>query len=343
MKDPVSGFDYPDTWLAACREPGLLPLVSSGLAVLTADGTVLMRGFTTGTTAAAACKAAVLSLAGPVEAVIITTPAGIPVSIPVTADSPGRAWCRKYAGDYPDDVTAGITIHAHAEISVPGVRIHANEGIGRFDRDTPRYKKGQPAISNPAMDEIIRSIEEGLDDTKIQGVDVEISIPEGKEIAKKTLNPRLGISGGISVLGTTGLVEPWDDHLEAAVLGRVSAAGRVVLTTGRTGLRYARIWFPDHETVLVGSNIGTALACAPGDVVLAGLPGLIIRFICPDILESTSCRTVEELMYHPEHADKILVALDLWLTRYPGIRVVLIDRDGRITHDTADRGGGKPG
>jgi cobalt-precorrin-5B (C1)-methyltransferase len=335
MKDPVSGFEYPDKWLLACREPGLLLLVSSGLAVLASDGTVLRRGYTTGTTTAAACKAAVLSLAGPIETVTITTPSGVEVHIQVAVFSPGNTCCRKYAGDYPLDVTDGIKIHARAVISGPGIRIRAGDGIGRFDRDTPRYKQGDPAISNPAMNEILCSIQEGLDISGIKGVDIEISVPEGALIAEKTLNPRLGITGGISILGTTGLVEPWDDHLEASVLGRVRAARKVVLTTGRTGLRFARIHFPDYEPVLVGNNIATALACASGEVVIAGLPGLIIRFICPGILEGTSCPTVEELMYHPGYEDKINGALELYLARYPGIRVVLFDRDGRVPYDTS--------
>jgi cobalt-precorrin-5B (C1)-methyltransferase len=336
MKDPVSGFEYPEKWLAACREPGLLPLVSAGLAVLASDGTVLRRGYTTGTTAAAACKAAVLSLAGTAETVTITTPSGVMVTIPVSVVSPGNASCRKYAGDYPLDITNGINIHARAVISGPGIRVHAGEGIGRFDRDTPRYKKGDPAISNPAMNEILCSIQEGVNITAIQGVDIEISIPEGELIAEKTLNPKLGIAGGISILGTTGLVEPWDDHLEESVLGQVRAARKVVLTTGRTGLHYARIHFPDYEPVLVGNNIATALACASGKVVIAGLPGLIIRFICPGILEGTPYLTVEELMYHPGHEDKIKSALELYLAMFPGIRVVLFDRDGRVPYDTAN-------
>ena len=332
MKDPVSGFEYPEEWIRACREPGLLGLVSSGLAILTSDGTVLRRGYTTGTTAAAACKAAVLSLAGPVERVTIMTPAGIPVSIQVTISSPGNACCRKYAGDYPLDATAGIEIHARAELSGHGIRIRATNGIGRFDRDTPRYKKGDPAISSPVMNEILCSIQEGIAVTSVPGVDMEIFAPEGAIIAKKTLNPRLGINGGISLLGTTGLVEPWDDHLGASVLSRVRASEKVVLTTGRAGLRFARIHFPDYEHILIGNAIGTALACAPEDVIVAGLPGLIIRFICPDILEGTTCPTVEELMYHPGYEEKIKNALDLYLSRYPGIRVVLFDRDGRVPY-----------
>jgi cobalt-precorrin-5B (C1)-methyltransferase len=334
MRDPVSGFEYPDIWVRMCMEPGLLPQVASGHAVLTADGTVLRRGFTTGTTAAAVCKAAILSLMHPLERVSVTTPCGVIAEVPVTIFSPGSAGCHKYAGDYPDDATAGILVLATAIPGPAGIRISAGKGIGRFSRDTPRYKMGEPAISASAMESIISSVEEALAITGEPGVSLDLSVPDGEKTGARTLNPRLGIQGGISILGTTGLVEPWDDHLEDSVLRRVSASKKVVLTTGRKGLGYARIYFPGHESVLVGSNIGAALACASGEVVLFGLPGLITRFICPDILDGTPCATVEELMYQPEYAIRIRDAMQLYLSRYPLVRVVLINRDGVVTHDT---------
>ena len=84
MQDPVSGFDYPVSWVERCNNPGLLESVDKGLAILTADGEVRKRGFTTGTTAAAAAKAAVLSLAGDdIREVTILTPSNIRIHIPV--------------------------------------------------------------------------------------------------------------------------------------------------------------------------------------------------------------------------------------------------------------------
>jgi len=336
IKDPVSGFEYPHNWVKGCKKPELLQLVASGHAILTADGTVLMRGYTTGTTAAAACKAAVLSLQSTiVNSVNITTPSGVVVKVPVKVQGSGTAECSKYAGDYPDDATAGILFRAVAEPSPSGIMIQAGEGIGRFSRDTPRFRKGEPAIGTASLACITSSVQEALAITRHSGISIHLTVPDGIQVSRKTLNPRLGITGGISVLGTTGLVEPWDDHLEETVLSRVQSAPRVILTTGRTGLRYARLFFPGHETVLVGSKIAATLSVATGDVTLFGLPGLILRYINPAILEGSGCSTVEELMTKPQFDLRVRKALDLYHTKYPDLRVVLIGRDGNITHDTA--------
>ena len=335
IRDPVSGFEYPPDWVTKSQRTDLLPMVARGLAILTSDGTVLMRGYTTGTTAAAACKAAVISLQSPVSAVTITTPCGIVVEIPVSVAGNGVAECRKYAGDYPDDVTAGILFSAVAVPAPGGITVNTGNGIGRFSYDTPRYAKGEPAIGGPSMACITSSLQEALTMTGLPGILVELSVPGGEQVAKKTLNPRLGITGGISVLGTTGLVEPWDDHLEEAVLSRVRSSPRVVLTTGRTGLRYARLFFPGHEAVLIGSKIGAALSSATGEVILFGLPGLILRYINPGILEGSGCRTVEELMAEQQSNPRVRKALDQYKAEYPALRIVLINRDGNVTHDTA--------
>jgi cobalt-precorrin-5B (C1)-methyltransferase len=335
LKDPVSGFEYPSDWVSVCRKPDLLPMVSKGLAILTSDGTILLRGYTTGTTAAAACKAAVISLQSPVTVVTITTPSGIAVELPVAVTGKGSAECKKFSGDYPGDVTAGILFRAVAEPARQGITIHAGTGIGRFSYDTPRFAKGDPAIGRPSMACITSSVREALKIARLSGVRIELSVPDGEEVAKKTLNPRLGITGGISVLGTTGLVEPWDDHLEEAVMSRVRNARRVVLTTGRTGLRYARLFFPGHEVILIGSKIGPALAVAGEEVTLFGLPGLILRYITPEILDGSGSRTVEELLARQNSDPRVRDALEKFAEKYPGIRVVLIGRDGNVTHDTA--------
>jgi cobalt-precorrin-5B (C1)-methyltransferase len=329
MRDPVNGFDYPETWVRKCRSPDLLHLVEEGLAVLTSSGTVLRRGYTTGTTAAAACKGAILSLSGVVTTVPVHIPCGLTVQVPVSGHG-GTASCKKFAGDYPDDVTAGCEFIAEATIRKRGIRFIPGDGIGRFARDTPRFRKGDPAISQAPLSCILASMEEAAEAQGLSGVRVRLRIPEGSVIAQKTLNPRVGVDGGISILGTTGLVEPWDDHLEESVCQRLSDARNPVLTTGRIGLRYARLMFPEHEIVLAGSRIGEALGASHGEVVLFGLPALILRYIDPDILDGTGYATIEEFAASPAFHPAIQSSLEDFKKKFPRVRVVLVNRYGMI-------------
>jgi cobalt-precorrin-5B (C1)-methyltransferase len=335
MRDPVTGFEYPDAWVERCQDPGRLALVKKGLAVLTSTGFVLVRGFTTGTTAAAACKAAVLSLAGTtVTSVPVTIPCGLTVDVAVEG-AEGRASARKIAGDYPGDVTAGLLFVAEAVPHKDGIHISFGDGIGRFSRDTPRYNAGTPAVSPPAMACIRASIEEALKKTGLPGIEVQLHIPQGEEIGKITLNPRVGVKGGISVLGTTGLVEPWDDHLTASTLDRIAAAELPVLTTGRTGLRYARLMYPAREVILIGGKIDRSLAAVRTEAILFGLPALILRYINPQDLEGTGSATVEELSVTPAFPAIVKKNLAAFRKRYPHVSVVLVDRDGKVIGESS--------
>jgi len=333
MRDPVSGFEYPEAWVEKCRSPDLLCLVKKGLAVLTSSGIVLRRGFTTGTTAAAACKAAILSLTKDVTTVSVAVPCGLIVSVPVSG-SGGNASCKKFGGDYSDDVTAGCEFLAEAIPQKKGIHFLPGEGIGRFSRDTPRYRKGDPAISPAPLACILKSIEEATQKEGLSGIRVRLRIPEGESIARRTLNLKVGVIGGISILGTTGLVEPWDDHLEESVCERLSTSYDAVLTTGRIGLRYARLLYPDKEIVLVGSRIPEALAAARGKVTLFGLPALILRFISPDFLEGTGYATFEEFTASSGFHPAMESSLGKFKETYPNVRVVLVNRDGRILGET---------
>ena len=329
MRDPVTGFDYPEAWVKKCSSPDLLILAEEGLAVLTSSGKVIRRGYTTGTTAAAACKAAILSLSGVVTSVPVHLPCGLVVEVPVSGFS-GSASCKKFAGDYPDDATAGCEFIAKASSLPEGIQLVPGAGIGRFSRDTPRFKPGEPAISPAPLECILTSMQEAIDQAGLFGARVNLRIPLGAEIAKKTLNPRVGVKGGISVLGTTGLVEPWDDHLLESMRERVSAACNVVLTTGRTGLRYARLLYPDHEVVLVGGKIKEALDAAKGEVILFGLPALILRYINPHILDGTGYATVEEFAGSPAFHPAMQSNLTVFKKEYPRVRVIMVNRDGAI-------------
>jgi cobalt-precorrin-5B (C1)-methyltransferase len=329
MRDPLTGFEYPEDWVAKCTSPEKLRLVGTGLAVLTSSGLVLRRGFTTGTTAAAAAKAAVLSLKTDTGIVSITLPCGILVDVRASGHG-GEGSSVKFAGDYPADATAGLEFQAKAAREAGSITVIFGEGIGRFSRDTPRYRKGTPAVSPAALSCIVRSVQEALDTIGESGVSVRISAPCGKEVAEKTLNPRMGIDGGISVLGTTGLVEPWDDHLTESTMERIAAADRPVLTTGRVGLRISRLLFPDRDVILIGGKLKDALDAAHDDVTLCGLPALILRHINPQILDGTGYPTVEELAISPRFPEILAATLAEFRNIRPRVTVVLINREGKI-------------
>ena len=334
LVDPVSGFAYPKEWAEACADTTLLEKVRTGEAVLTASGTVLIRGYTTGTTAAAACKAAVLSLKKPVFTVNITIPAGLMLTIEASGKN-GTGMCRKFSGDYPSDATAGLLFIAHAKPGCGEITLCTGDGIGRWGRNTPRFQKGDPAISPTARDEIYLAIQEATRETGITtGVRVTISAPEGFQTALKTLNEKVGVIGGVSILGSTGFVEPWDDHLEESVFHRIASARMPVLTTGRIGMRYARLLFPDREVILVGSRIEAALAEITTRGILCGLPGLILKYLNPQFLSGTPYKTVEEMVPHPVFLERMEKELHIFAEKRPEIRIIILGRDGTILGET---------
>ena len=333
MKDPVNNFEIPPEWIerAALPEDELSAGISSGRLVLLADGSVLRRGYTTGTTAAAAAKAAVLSLKRIIERVTVPTPAGIGVTLPVSA-SCGRASAIKDCGDHGFDVTGGIEIVAEAHESGgadvgDSISITAGRGIG--------VKRGVPAINPAPMKQIRAAIAEAVREIGISGADVMISVPRGEEIARETLNSRVGVIGGISILGTTGFVEPWNEHLLETKQELIQQAEQVVLTTGRLGMRYSNMLFPNHTVVMVGNRISEGIDAAKdkSEVIVCGLPGLILKWIDPEVLRGSDSLTTQELINrNPDDAriDRTLAAAK---EDAPGVRIVLLNRDGSILRD----------
>ena len=182
------------------------------------QGKNLRCGYTTGSCATAAAKAAatMLLIGERVESVRIDTPKGIvlslePLEVEQTADYVSCA-IRKDSGDDPDD-TNGVLVFAKVErVAEPGVHIEGGVGVGLVTKPGLACAQGGPAI-NPTPRRMITSevtsVMEQVGYT--EGLLVTISIPEGVEIAKKTFNPRLGIVGGLSVLGTSGIVEPMSE------------------------------------------------------------------------------------------------------------------------------------
>lgn len=182
------------------------------------QGKNLRCGYTTGSCATAASKAATtMLLTGKrVEVVRIDTPKGIvldlePLDVIITEKSVSCA-IRKDAGDDPDD-THGVLVYAKVEKSeIPGIHIEGGIGVGRVTKPGLACAVGGPAINPTPRKMITLEVEKAMNLAGYKGgINIIISVPEGVEIAKKTFNPRLGIVGGLSILGTSGIVEPMSE------------------------------------------------------------------------------------------------------------------------------------
>jgi len=295
------------------------------------SGLLCRRGLTTGTTAAGACKGAVLSLKRPVQELQVATPAGIPVSLHVFARD-GFCLATKDGGDHKFDVTAGLEISALAS-PADETTLVAGKGLGRITARGLCDDVGRPSISPAARRQIMLAIAEALKETNLAGVKVELSVPQGEKLAKKTLNPRLGIIGGISILGSTGFVEPWNDHFTEDRASEIKSARKVVVTTGRTGLKMSRVLFPDHKAVLMGSQLDHLDFSDEQESILCGLPALILKWAWPQILDKTGYGTVAEMTEREPQHENISRALKLAKKKLPRTRIVLLNRDGSILAD----------
>jgi len=257
------------------------------------NGKRLRYGYTTGSCAAAASKAAVTMLCTgrAVDEISILTPKGwdLDLSLHDIELNENQASCAivKDAGDDPD-VTDGIKVYAKASFNENGTNsVKGGTGVGRVTRKGLPPEIGGPAINPGPMKMIMTEIENANNSGK--GVTVEISVPAGVEIAKKTFNPRLGIEGGISILGTTGIVEPMSNSamkeslaLELSMF-REKGYDRVILVPGNYGRDNIHADYRTaHELMITTSNfIGYMLDQAVyygfKKIVLAGSIGKLIK------------------------------------------------------------------
>ncbi|MBZ4645478.1 MAG: cobalamin biosynthesis protein CbiD [Clostridia bacterium] len=228
------------------------------------NGKKMRRGFTTGSCAAAASKAATMMLIEnrDIHSIEIDTPRGWRITLPIQqierSSNAVKCCVVKDGGDDPD-ATHGIHIYASARlIDKEGIVIRAGEGIGTVTRPGLQVEVGQPAVNPVPRQMILKEVGEVL--PKGKGVEITLSIPEGVEVAKKTFNPRLGISGGISILGTSGIVEPmseeaWRESL-ALELSMLAAAGHknVVLVPGNYGEQLAIKSLHIHKDIIVRTS-----------------------------------------------------------------------------------------
>ncbi|MEG0962433.1 MAG: cobalt-precorrin-5B (C(1))-methyltransferase CbiD [Lachnospiraceae bacterium] len=228
----------------------------------------LRLGYTTGSCAAAAAKAAAVILFSHknVDYIELDTPRGIQLYLEIRdiqkeEDSVSCA-IEKDAGDDPD-ITNGLWIYAKvSKTAKAGIRIIGGSGVGRVTKPGLEQPVGNPAINKTPREMIEKEIEQVCRNHHYGGgIQIELSVPNGEIIAQKTFNPRLGILGGISILGTTGIVEPMSEEALCASI-RVEMKQQVeigrkslVITPGNYGREFLKENFSfDLETAIKCSN-----------------------------------------------------------------------------------------
>lgn len=217
----------------------------------------LKKGFTTGTCAALASRAAaraVITGRFP-EKVSVMTPAGIEITAQVRdmklEAKTASCAIKKYAGDDPD-ITDGIMVYSCVRLTdEQGIKIDGGKGVGRVTKPGLRQKIGEAAINRVPLIMIEDAVREELESAGCdKGAEVIISVPEGEAAAKKTFNPRLGIEGGISILGTSGIVEPMS---EKALIDTIDAELRYKRANGE---EYALIVPGNYGIDFIRENTG---------------------------------------------------------------------------------------
>lgn len=274
------------------------------------SGNELRHGYTTGACAAAAAKGAALILRDQwlSEEVEINLPAGWPARFRLHGQrlvgNTASCYVIKDAGDDPD-VTNGAEIHVSITVEFftkYRLVLQGGPGVGRVTKPGLAVAVGEWAINPVPRQMILEGVKEVLAVRCIPATfTVTVSIPNGEELAKRTLNERLGIVGGLSILGTTGIVKPisakaWTDTIDAAIDVALACGCRtVVLSTGRTSELVAQRQFwaqgsgpgetlTEEAFVMMGDHVGYALrACARKGVprvVLAGQFAKLLKIAC---------------------------------------------------------------
>lgn len=287
------------------------------------QGKNLRCGYTTGSCATAASKAAAaMLLTGErIDSVRIDTPKGIvlnlePLEVMLTADFASCA-IRKDSGDDPDD-TNGVLVYAKVEKTAePGIMIEGGIGVGRVTKPGLACAVGGPAINPTPRKMITTEVGKVMAETGYtDGLKVTISIPAGVEIAKKTFNPRLGIIGGLSVLGTSGIVEPMSEKalvetMYVEIRAQQAAGNKNLLVFfGNYGEDFTRdemkLDLEGHVTCsnFVGELLDYAVFCGFETLLLIGHSGKLVK-VAQGVMNTHSkyadCRTelfALEAMFH---------------------------------------------
>ena len=232
----------------------------------------LHSGLTTGTCATAAAIAATKRLLyGEMPAEVpVLLPNGETITVPVGfADE--YAYCIKEAGDDPD-VTNGIEVRAKVEKATQ-FEICGGEGVGRFTLPGFDYPPGEAAINKAPREMIRNNLNAILSPltSHFSSLRITISVPQGEEIAKRTFNPRLGIEGGISIIGVSGIVKPFSEEAfidsirKCMEVALASGTDRVVINSGGKSERFVKALYPElpqQAFVEYGNYIGETLKIA---------------------------------------------------------------------------------
>ena len=231
----------------------------------------LRSGYTTGACAAAGVKAALifLSTGKVVDAVEILALDGTPLKIPIERvekiSDGARVEVIKFSGDDPDITNGASVITSVRKIFGEEIIFRAGVGVGHITKAGLQLKIGEPAI-NPGPRKLIQNVAAEFD---IGGLEVEISVPEGLELAKKTLNPILGVAGGLSIIGSTGVLRPMgEEAFKNSLVPQIDvakAAGfdELIFVPGKIGETIAKkIGFPDGAIIQTSNFIGFMLEAA---------------------------------------------------------------------------------
>jgi cobalt-precorrin-5B (C1)-methyltransferase len=242
----------------------------------------LRSGFTTGAAAAAAAKAALrllLDKHAP-EAVTIAFLTGATRRIAVhrcrrLRDDQASCTVIKDAGDDPDithNAEIGATVTVSPPSDPPRIHVTGGSGVGRVTLPGLEIPPGRAAITAGPIAMITNSIDDLLAERALRAdIQVEVFVPEGARLARHTLNARLGIIGGISILGTTGIVRPMSHEAYVATIekamdvARASGSSHLVLTTGRRSERFAQSRWPEYpgtDFIQIGDFFQVAMSAA---------------------------------------------------------------------------------
>ena len=261
------------------------------------DGKRLRLGYTTGSCAAAAAKAACFMLltGRRKETVELLTPKGILLTLSVLeiTQGPDFVSCaiRKDSGDDPDATRDTLIFASVRKTDAPGVFIDGGAGVGRVTKRGLDQPVGAAAINRVPrrmIEQAVRAVCDALNWDG--GLRVTICVPEGAALAKKTFNPQLGIEGGISILGTSGIVEPMSMQalIDTVALSlrqaRAQGAARVLLTPGNYGVDFLREQGLDAAGApvakcsnFIGDALDEAAALGFADVLLVGHIGKLAK------------------------------------------------------------------